>query len=528
MGISSCVTKAKQFIKKQRNVISRAQGKEAADAFESRQVDALDNLLQTIGGVEKLDGDNAAAIEALYSAAEDLVIEREAIEIQIEQKKGKASALPYAITDLDQYRSVKEEVAEKSRWSERVNGFTNEKFYAFNPDTGPYHAFLKPIRGTAYTIEYMKGNDVIETDEISGNLTSVKLHVSEHIDGLLASESQAGIHIEAGQVERVTPAVIDKSLKKSADNTAFNPKEAQKWLITQVNAAIKAAPTAIEKGIWDTANKKVKLDGVMNVDDEIGFKVFDVPGDGKFKVLNVKEKLDAFKANVEKNAGFKAVKNKGPQLVPDWQKTGKSASEGEVREMLVDGDYTAAYEFSKQIGKPLVFGSPNKGKVDAPIIYTDARPFTAEGYEDFDFVVAKSFDTKEKTGRWYVIERSTGLSVGGSASSQKAAEIAVRGSLSSGKVTPDSMAKIIAEAIKNGDGKNQEALAAEWVSWAEGQEENQSQLIKQKEEAKKPELQRANEALDAEIKARDEREAQDVQIDPKGFERFNVNSNGTF
>lgn len=294
----------------------------------------------------------------------------------------------------------------------------------------------------------------------------------------------SGIHIEAGEIEKVTPAVVADSLKKSAQNTAFNPKEALAWLTKEIKAALKAAPKAEEKGVWDRVNQKIKLEGVMNVEEAIGFKVFDVPGDGKFKVLNLKESLEKFLSNVEKNPGFKQPRNHKEQTVAPWQKTSGSASESEVREMLTDGDYTAAFEFSKQIGKPLVFGYGAKSKTGGAIPYTDTRPFEVEGYEDFNMVVGRVWDRQDNgdiAGRWHVIELSTGLSIG-NASSKKAVEAQVRGSLVGKNMTPEKMAEVVANAIKKGDGKPQSELEAAWLAWAEEKEGGNSLLSDKKEE----------------------------------------------
>lgn len=335
---------------------------------------------------------------------------------------------------------------------------------------------------------------------------------SEMMEPVALAESFAPQHIENGQSETVTPAVIAASVQKSASNTPLDLKQAKAWLMNAIDAAIKEAPSYADQGIKLNSDKKPIFGGIMDMEERIGFKMFDVPGDGKFKIPNLKESLIGFRDRVEKGVNIKlagsetSVKAKPfsesrmpvQQLKAPSERLGASASEGEIREMLLDGDYTAALEFSKQIGRPIVFGAGAEGKA---LIYTNARPFEVEGYEDFKMVTARQWK-KSGGGDWAVIELSSGQTVKSGGSSQNEIDRLARIDLE--KVTPEKMAAAVADKLQSGEGRNQETLEAAWVTWAEQQEEEADNKKVALKEAAKHELQRANEALDQEIKANSE------------------------
>ena len=545
------------------------------------------------------DGDAAhvAAVRAVSDYLEQLEAERSGVVSQIGEKGGKAAEAPFKLADLSDLTSVLRKDAEPSipeGWTqgETMDGRASFTYQPKGIDGGAWVS-VSHIRGDAYKVSMYQGAELSKTKEVYGSRSFVLGSYKKSVD----ETNVAGIHIENGEIERVTPAVVAESVKKSAKNTAFNPKEALAWLTGEVKKAMKAAPTANEKGVWDTFNQKIKLEGIMNVEEAIGFKVFDVPGDGKFKVLNLKESLQKFLAKVESNPGFKNPrKTTGEQTVAPWQKASGSGSESEVREMLIDGDYTAAYEFSKQIGKPMVFSFAAKRH---PVPITDVRPFEVEGYEDFTFASGRSWFGKSKDGgvlsdKWQIIDMASG-NVVASGSSRKAAETKARADLS-GKVTPEKLAKIIADKIASGEAKAQDALEKEWMAWAEEQEGGDSLIAEKKEEPaasiSNPEARldatgqlkdygwhgagvgaggrrqmkrqielsdgtdieatltehagrydngyvyvngkevfRTDDSFDAQEKIDrfiEGRYLSQIPIDNKGFERFNVNSNGTF
>lgn len=125
-----------------------------------------------------------------------------------------------------------------------------------------------------------------------------------------AAESVA-THKDPGQpAEPVTAPVIAQAIQKSARNTAFNPVEARNWLMSEIDKAIADAPTLAEKkarfGKGKDSNRVERANGgaFTNFDESIGFVTFDVPGDGKFKVLNTKETLQKFRDKAYRSPGF--------------------------------------------------------------------------------------------------------------------------------------------------------------------------------------------------------------------------------
>lgn len=342
-----------------------------------------------------------------------------------------------------------------SKWSEGTNGFTGHKSYTFQPESGAYWATVQTSeQPNSYTISYRKGDQIIETEELGGAIGGMKFHVASRVRDFAAAEKAQ--HIENGKTETATPSVIAASVQKSAAKTEFNPKEALSWLLGKVDEAIAEAPTAKEKGVWDNVNQAVKLDGMMNLEEAIGFKVFDVPGDGRFKVLNLKERLQAFRDNVEKSPGFRKPITPRSQVTPAWQQTGRSGTESTIRELLEDGDLTAAYEFAKQIGKPMVFGDGR----DGPIVYTDARQFELDGFDDFPMVSARTFTGNSDT--WAVIHPDSGLAIVSGEKTRAKAESETRKRVSA--LRPDSR-DVMKQKMGAAKGA-QESLADRWLSTA--------------------------------------------------------------
>lgn len=146
------------------------------------------------------------------------------------------------------------------------------------------------------------------------------------------------VHQEGRQVpEAATLAVVSESLKKAAGNTRRTKDEARQWLVGEIDKAVDAAGPASDAKL-DALKKAVKqydkerimvtpqrqqalAEAVRKASDEIGFVTFDVPGDGKFKVLNTPEKLQEFRKKVLKSPGFKGLalgadKSSEPQTQP--------------------------------------------------------------------------------------------------------------------------------------------------------------------------------------------------------------------
>lgn len=97
-----------------------------------------------------------------------------------------------------------------------------------------------------------------------------------------------------------------------------------------------------------TLMRRLQADGTLG---DAGMVTFDVPGDGKFKVLNFKDRLQEFRRKVETSLGFKNAKrpdtphtNNAGQ--PTGVETGSGSTKTAIANMIDDGDYQAAVDFA--------------------------------------------------------------------------------------------------------------------------------------------------------------------------------------
>ncbi|MCE1249261.1 MAG: hypothetical protein LWW82_00845, partial [Comamonadaceae bacterium] len=86
---------------------------------------------------------------------------------------------------------------------------------------------------------------------------------------------------------------------------------------------------------------------------------FDVPGDGKFKVLNTPEHLQAFRKKVAQSPGFssKGQKQAAPERNPGVQ-NGSSTKAAALNAMIEEGDFEAARDYAKAAGLSLDDAKP--------------------------------------------------------------------------------------------------------------------------------------------------------------------------
>ena len=363
-------------------------------------------------------------------------------------------------------------------WTKGENGLTRRPVYRYQ--VGPFFAVVQNPVGDGYEIEYRQNDKVLGRDSISGPLRRV---LDQAQKSIIARSGQS-THQDPGQpVEAVTPAVVAKSIQKSARNTEFNPSEAKKWLLGEIDRAISNVPAENAELAAELAKEKAKTfdmqaaerkygkgskaassardafndlrdSNVAKTAKQIGFVTFDVPGDGKFKVMNTVDGLNAFRSKVEKSSGFKAPASKPPVMERETD-TGSYTP----RDALADGEYLNAYELARLQGKPLRFGV---GK-DHPNAYADASDVEGlvPGFKTF---VGRKADGSKLP--WTVIEESTGLSIGDGGASKAAAIAAAKAKL---KVREQA----VSEKLKSGgisDAKLQSQLEAEWVKWAEEKE----------------------------------------------------------
>lgn len=243
-------------------------------------------------------------------------------------------------------------------------------------------------------------------DDLKGDVSAGRIKG----DGQEVARVEQPQHIEAGQVEPATAPVIAASLKESAKNTPMNIEQAREWLLSEIDKAIIDAKSAKEEGIWNRADDKVNLEGVMDVGATIGFKTFNVPGDGKFRVLNLKESLQKFKKQVAASPGFKKNATRPMSLASG--NGGKTS----VRDLLDDGEYVLAADYGHLTGKPLLFGAAI-GNNAHPVAYTDAEPVDIGGV---DAQVGREWNQTGKAFSWSVIETTTGAMISSESTKEKA------------------------------------------------------------------------------------------------------------
>ncbi len=284
-------------------------------------------------------------------------------------------------------------------------------------------------------------------------------------------------HQDPGQLpEAATPAVVAESIKKSAESTPLNIKEARAALLSEIDAAIANVgdKTELEAELQRAQAREFKPDGVLKrtggaalraaendfealkadavakAAKQIGFVTFDVPGDGKFKVVNTKAKLQEFRRKVETSPGFKEAPTKPPVMRREVEQGSYTP-----RDAILEGDYLNAYELAKLNGKPLVF-RVSSGEV--PSAYTDSA--TADGIIDgLAFVVARE---AVKDGKWYVIDPATGMLLNKSGLPTKVAALTAAKAKVKGR--EDALRKVVADPTK---AMPQSTLEAQWLAWAE-------------------------------------------------------------
>lgn len=288
-------------------------------------------------------------------------------------------------------------------------------------------------------------------------------------------------HVENGESEPATAAVVEQSLMKGAANSPLDLRQERDLLLKKVDSAIAAAPTAEEKDAWNRVEQRIDLTNNMHVADTIGYRIFEVPGDGKFKVLNLKEALQRFRERVETNPGFRKPISEKPKTVADWQKTGRGGTEGTIKELLDAGEYSAAVEYAKQIGKPLVFGQYQDGS--AITVYTDAKPFEREGYDDFNMVSVRNPQVADKVA-WAVVDLNSGLTISSKHPTRLKAIAETNKALE--KTTPAQMATAVRSVKANTPGLvgTQEELEQRWLANVE-QREAEAQAKNENENSRK-------------------------------------------
>lgn len=150
-------------------------------------------------------------------------------------------------------------------------------------------------------------------------------------------QGQVATHKEAGQAaEPATPAVVSQSMQTAARNEGVTPSNMRAWALGEVDKALSQAPSAQEHQ-------------AMAGNDPRRYVTFDVPGDGKFKVLNTPEHLQAFRKKVERSPGFsgKNPRRAAPAGNPGVR-YGSGTQAAALNAMVDEGDFEAARDYLMQ------------------------------------------------------------------------------------------------------------------------------------------------------------------------------------
>jgi hypothetical protein len=308
-------------------------------------------------------------------------------------------------------------------------------------------------------------------------------------------------HIDGKEVEKATPAVIKEAVSEGAQKAGLDLRQAHAILLQQIDTAIASAPSEkdsggnayvafkISKDTTDSipntkahlveyrakrANSGDNAPFLKKIDEAIAaapqvsdaFVVFDVPGDGKFKITNTKERLDLFRKKIASNAaGFRPLPKRQPYKSPLQKKPqAGTASDETIRDMLQSGDLTAALELSKVVGRPLVFGTPSDPN-DPPLVKTHSEPIVIKG---FKLSVGRSVPLKKSSkALWSVTELESGAFVA-SGETKAAAEKTAAEYMA--PKTPEELRGMITKMGERGKGASQAELESRWLKWAEEEE----------------------------------------------------------
>lgn len=201
----------------------------------------------------------------------------------------------------------------------------------FSSDDTPTPSRQSPVRVASEADRVGESATVQEslTVQPGGNAANEKPAGTQAAKG--EGKEAAATHKDPGQpAEAATAPVVAQAVKKSARNTDMSIKEAREWLLGEVDKAIIAAgkQDAEMKALLDREKaarfdvrsarnaqegaeaaavfEAAKAARIEAVRQKIGYVEFDVPGDGKFKVLNAVDNLTAFRDRVKKSPGFSA------------------------------------------------------------------------------------------------------------------------------------------------------------------------------------------------------------------------------
>jgi hypothetical protein len=191
-------------------------------------------------------------------------------------------------------------------------------------------------------------------------------------------------HIEEGESEPVTPKEVEK-VARTVEGAGKDPEAMRAGLIKQIHAAIADAPTAEE----ERAAEKNKKHPVNKLPDHVHF---DVPGDGRFKVRNNKERLTWFAEQVGKSRAFSKAGMPQTRVpvppIPGYKPVAPDfEAEGSLRDTKEYKDLIKKKPSASKMQK--WFGVRYKGKQvwsTGHILDLSGEPHTAKWKENIDHI----------------------------------------------------------------------------------------------------------------------------------------------
>lgn len=199
-------------------------------------------------------------------------------------------------------------------------------------------------------------------------------------------EPAEATHADPGEAaEPATAPVVAESLQKAARAEDRTPAQMKADLLAQVDEAMKTASTDPEalrqmqlatytvgkpskddvqrywrdhpKLSYGQAEEELTKRRQMAQDaksaeaaEQVGYVTFDVPGDGKFKVVNHVEKLAEFRKKVQASPGFKAPAPRADNTPKAPASAGTVAA---IQNMVEEGDFQAALDYATAKGVDL-------------------------------------------------------------------------------------------------------------------------------------------------------------------------------
>lgn len=281
----------------------------------------------------------------------------------------------------------------------------------------------------------------------------------------------------AHMVERAGARIIKAPQKIAKAATQVGRDEIKLEGLRQIDAAISAASSnknvdALSQQLWkeakeafpSEAGKVAAADAQrrayvrQKLDEAIGYITISTPGNGKFQVLNTKDRLLAFRKKFE----AALAKRDAPAAS---KVTGVG---GTLNETIIDfakeGEWQNVWQLAKDSGRPIAFGMG--GRTPAPIPYIDVSDVDLD--VDGEFFVGRELGTlllNKPKSQWAVIEKSTGLAV----VSQRKTKADALADAKAGivKIGVDRVKQMVestlAERIKGNLPFGQEAIEAAWM-----------------------------------------------------------------